>query len=210
MVAPALGIALSPFPVVPAILLLLTARARENSSAFIAGWTAGVAGAAVLFTLLTSVVEFTGKPPAAVSWGRIGLGGLLILLGAMLWRRRRTRADPAWIRALESTTWPKALRLGLLLSAVNPKILVLIAAGGVAIGSAQLTTAGRAGSIALFAVIASAGVILPPLLRLLVGELMMPPLERAKDWLKAHNAAIVAIVIALIGLLLVVKGVGGL
>lgn len=210
IVAPALGIALSPFPVVPAILLLLTARARENSSAFVAGWTAGVAGAAVLFTLLTSVVEIAGEPPAWVSWGRIGLGFLLVLLGAGLWRRRGAKADPAWMRALETTTWPRALRLGLLLSAANPKILVLVAAGGVAIGSAQPAAAGRAGSIALFTLIASAGVALPPLLRLLAGERILPPLGRAKDWLKIHNAAVVAVVIGLIGIMLVAKGARGL
>ncbi|MCZ7461368.1 GAP family protein [Streptomyces sp. WMMC940] len=210
IVAPALGIALSPFPVVPAILLLLTARARENSSAFVVGWTAGVAGAAVLFTLLASAVEITGEPPAWVSWGRVGLGGLLVLLGAGLWRRRGTKADPTWIRALETATWPRALRLGLLLSAANPKILVLVAAGGVAIGSAQPAAAGRAGSIALFTLIASAGVALPPLLRLLAGERILPPLGRAKDWLRLHNTAVVAVVIGLIGIMLVAKGAGGL
>ncbi|MDI9883059.1 GAP family protein [Streptomyces sp. HNM0645] len=212
-VAPALGIALSPFPLVPAILLLLTARARQNSSAFIVGWMAGVAGAAALSTLPTSVVEIAGEPPAWVSWGRIGLGGLLVLLGAGLWTRRRRRgakADPTWIRALETVTWPRALRLGLLLSAANPKILALIAAGGVAIGSARPTAAGRAGSIALFTLIASAGVALPPLLRLLAGERILPPLGRAMDWLKVHGTTVVAVVIGLMGIMLVAKGAGGL
>ena len=41
----ALGIAASPFPVVPAILLLFTPRARASSSAFLAGWLVGVGAA---------------------------------------------------------------------------------------------------------------------------------------------------------------------
>lgn len=38
----ALGVALSPFPVVPAILLLFTPRAKATAGAFLAGWAAGI------------------------------------------------------------------------------------------------------------------------------------------------------------------------
>ena len=38
----ALAIALSPFPIIPAILLLFTAQARSNSIAFLAGWFSGI------------------------------------------------------------------------------------------------------------------------------------------------------------------------
>ena len=38
----ALAIALSPFPIIPAILLLFTAQARSNSIAFLTGWFSGI------------------------------------------------------------------------------------------------------------------------------------------------------------------------
>ncbi len=38
----ALGVALSPFPVVPAVLLLSTPRAKATAGAFLAGWAAGI------------------------------------------------------------------------------------------------------------------------------------------------------------------------
>ncbi|MFE9259156.1 GAP family protein [Streptomyces sp. NPDC006879] len=207
---PALGIALSPFPLIPAILLLLTKRAWVTSGAFLAGWFAGVAVATVLFVELTSLVKRAEEPPTWASWGRVVLGILLILLAVRQWRKRATRSDPAWIRAVESATWSWALRLGFVLSAANPKILLLVAAAGMHIGAAELTFWGTVGAVALFTVIASSTVALPSLLRALAGKRILGPLGTARDWLKIHNAAVVALVIALIGVLLLSKGIRGL
>lgn len=209
IVPPALGIALSPFPLVPAILLLLNSRPVAASSAFLLGWTGGIASATLLFTELGAAAEFAPDPPAwTIAWARIGLGPLLLLAGVRLWRRRRQRRDPVWIRALESASWVRALQLGLLLSAANPKILLLVAAGGVSIGTAGLTTRGVIASVVAFTVIGSSTVALPPLLRLLVGARILGPLGEAKTWLRAHSTAVVALVLGLIGVVLVAKGVG--
>jgi hypothetical protein len=145
----ALAIALSPFGVIVAILLLFTPRPRAAGGAFLAGWAVGIAVAAGVFVALASVVELSDEPPSWASWARLGLGVVLLLVGARLWLRRAGKAEPAWLRSLAGITPARALRLGLLLSA-NPKTLLLAVAGGLAIGAAELTLAGTVVAVAVF------------------------------------------------------------
>jgi len=210
-VAPiALGIAASPFPVIPAILLLFTPRPRATGGLFLVGWAAGILVACGLFAVLATVIELTEETPRWASWTKVGLGTLLVVLGVQQWRGRQKQSDPAWMQALADATPAAALRLGLLLSTANPKILLLAAAGGLAIGSAGLTTAQVLGVAAAFTAVASCTVALPWLLYSLRGDRILTPLGKARDWLRAHNAAVVALVLAVIGVLLVADGLGGL
>ena len=114
------------------------------------------------------------------------------------------------MQAMESATPASALRLGLLLSAANPKILVLAAAGGLAIGAAELTVAQTIGAIARLhgdrlLHCGTAMAPLPPSRRP-----NPDPLGRTRDWLKAHNAAIMAVVLTVLGVLLIIEGLSSL
>ncbi len=110
------------------------------------------------------------------------------------------------MQAINGATPPRALRLGLLLSGANPKVLLLTAAGGLEIDSTGLSRTGAAVTIALFAAIAASTVSIPLVLYAVMGERMLGPLSRAKDWLGLHNAAVMAVVITVIGVYLSVKG----
>ncbi|MCD0484527.1 GAP family protein [Streptacidiphilus sp. ASG 303] len=206
----ALAIALSPFPVVPAILLLFTPRPRATGAAFLAGWAAGIAVAAGVAAVLASVVELYEGTPTWAAWTKTALGLLLVVLGARQWRARGGKETPAWVRSLADTTPARALRLGLLLSAANPKVLLLAAAGGLTIGSADLTPAGSAAALAVLTAVAAATVALPLLLHTLVGDRVLGPLGRAKDWLETHNAAVTALVLAVVGAVLTAEGLAAL
>jgi threonine/homoserine/homoserine lactone efflux protein len=207
----ALGIAASPFPIIPVILLLFTARPLAAGGAFLAGWAAGIAAATAAFVLLASLVEAFDEPPAWASWARIVLGAALLGLGAREWAGRHGREEPpAWMRSLEDATPATAGRLGLLLSAANPKILLLSAAAGLAIGAAELTAAGTWGAAAAFTALAAVTVALPVLLYAVLRERILRPLSVARDWLQANNVAVMAVVILVIGAFLVSKGLSGL
>ena len=208
----AIGIAASPFPIIPVILLLFTARPLAASSAFLAGWVLGIAAATTVFIGLANLVQAFDEPPTWASWarycpwcwaarlGRAGVGG----------PPRDSDEAPGWMQSIEGATPAKAARLALLLSAANPKIVLLAAAAGLAIGAAELSSAGTLAAAAAFTAMAATTVALPVLLYALLGSRMLTPLASARDWLQANNAAVMAVVILVIGALLIARGITGL
>jgi threonine/homoserine/homoserine lactone efflux protein len=206
-----LAVAASPFPIIPAILLLFTPRARATSLGFLAGWVIGIVVGTGLFIALATAIEKLDEPPTWASWTRMVLGVLLLVLGVLRWRNRRAQQEiPAWMQSIDSISPAKALRLGVLLSAANPKVLLLAGAAGLAIGSAQLNTAGIVLATTAFTVVASSTVALPVLLYAVVGDRILVPLAGLRTWLQENNAAVMSVVITVIGAVLLVKGIGGL
>lgn len=207
VLTPAAAIAASPFTIIPAILLLLTPRAAANGGAFLVGWVLGLVTAATAFVLLAGVVERVDNSPVWLSWTRMLLGALLVGWGARLWfTRTKPKPTPAWMARISDATPRRAFRLAVILALANPKVLLLTVAAGLAIGSAELTGAETIVAIAVFTVVASLTVLVPLGLYLVLGERMLRPLSAARDWLERNNAAVMAVVLVVIGLQLVLKG----
>jgi threonine/homoserine/homoserine lactone efflux protein len=207
----AIGVAVSPIPIIAAILMLFSARAASTSTGFLLGWVLGIVVATAVFTALAGTLQTGGEPSAVASWIKIGLGVLLLLVGIRQWRRRGGQHDaPKWMAAIDDFTFPKALGLGFLLSAVNPKNLIMAAGAGVVIGSGALGTGGDVAAIAVFTVIASSTVAIPVIAHLVAAERMRGPLESLRKWLQDNNATVMATLILVIGAVLVGKGVSGL
>ena len=207
----AIGIAISPIPIIAAILMLFSPRATSTSTGFLLGWILGIVVATAVFTALAGTLKTGGEPSAAASWIKIGLGVLLVLVGIRQWRGRGGQHDaPKWMAAIDDFTFPKALGLGFLLSGVNPKNLIIAAGAGLIIGSSAVGVGGDAAAIALFTVIASSTVAIPVLAHLVAAERMTRPLESLRKWLQDNNATVMATMILVIGVVLVGKGVSGL
>ena len=119
---------------------------------------------------------------------------------------RRTRL----VRGLAEATPGSALRLGLLLSAASPKILLLAAAGAVSIATDHRGLAIEAALILGFSVVASMSVAVPVCAYLVLGERALGPLGKVRDWLQVNNAALMAVVMVVIGCVQGVKGLSGL
>ena len=135
----AIGIAVSPIPIIAAILMLFSARATSTSTGFLLGWILGIVVATAVFTALAGTLKAGGEPSAVASWIKIGLGVLLLLVGIRQWRGRGGQHDaPKWMAAIDDFTFPKALGLGFLLSGVNPKNLIIAAGAGLIIGSGEI------------------------------------------------------------------------
>jgi threonine/homoserine/homoserine lactone efflux protein len=134
MLPAAIGVAISPLPIVAVVLMLVTARGRVNGPAFLAGWVAGIAVAGTIVLLLASSAGASdqGQPASWVAWLKLALGVLLLLIALRQWRGRphqgEEAATPKWMGALGAFTPPKAAGAGVVLSALNPKNLLLIAA----------------------------------------------------------------------------------
>lgn len=203
----ALAIAASPFPVIPAILVLFTARPRATSLAFLAGWVAGILAAVVVFVLLAEVIETREQSPTWVSWGRLLLGLTLVVVGVRQWRGRADApGSPAWMRSVEQADPARAVRLALALSVPNPKILLLAAAGGMTIGAAEISGAATALTVLGFTAVSAISVAIPVLAFAALGKRALGPLTGVKGWLERNNAVLMAVVVLVIGLALAVKG----
>ena len=93
----AVGIALSPIPIIAVVLMLTSRRARVNGPAFVLGWLAGLAivGAIALAVAGAGGASKSGSPATWVSWVKIVLGVLLLLVAAREFRSRpRGDAEP--------------------------------------------------------------------------------------------------------------------
>ena len=210
----ALGVAISPIPVIAAILMLLSPRAGSTSIGFLAGWVAGIVVAATAFTLLSALLPETDSDASKPVLGTIKLvlGALLILLAVREWRGRpRTDAEPAlpkWMSAIDTLTPVKGLGLGFLLSALNPKNLIMAAGAGIAIGTASLGTGQVVVVLLIFTVIAASTVAVPVLAYLVAADRMAAPLESLRGWLVHENAVVMATLLLVIGVVMIGKGIG--
>ena len=209
----AFGVAISPIPIIAAILMLLSPKARVTGTGFLLGWVLGIVVAVTVFTLLSSVLpegeEDASQPIKGVI--QLVLGILLLLLALRQWRGRpRAGAEPAlpkWMQAIDTITFPKALGLGFLLSAVNPKNLLLAASAGVTIGAAGLDAGSTVVVIAIFTLIAASTVLVPVVGYLIAADKLRGPLDALRGWLAKENAVIMAVLLLVIGVAIIGKGI---
>ena len=197
--------------------MLLSKRAGANSGSFLLGWLVGIAVVLSIVVAVagTATLTTSSGPATGVSWTKVGLGILLLLVGLRDWRKR-PRGDqeptlPKWLTTIESITPVKAGGLGVLLSAVNPKNLLLLVAGGVTIAQEATSTGDKAVAMIVFIAIAIAvsTVALPVILTLTMGDKAHTVLDSMNDWLKTNNATVMAVLMLVIGFVLIGKGIGG-
>ncbi|MBT0995551.1 GAP family protein [Cellulomonas sp. DKR-3] len=211
----AVGVAISPIPIIAAILMLLSPRASSTSLGFLTGWIAGILVVATVFTLLSSALPSDDAGPATwVGVVKIVLGAALLLMAYRQWKSRPAPGEPAatpkWMGAIDSFTFGKALGLGALLSGVNPKNLLLGASAGLTIGAGELSAAQTAVCIVVFTVVAGASVIVPVVGYLAARERMAAPLDRMRSFLLEHNAAIMTVLLGVIGTVVLGGGISAL
>jgi Sap, sulfolipid-1-addressing protein len=210
----AIGVAISPVPIIAVILMLFSERARVNGPAFLVGWVVALAAVSTVVYVLShdgNVAQPSSIASDSVSWGTIALGVGLLALARRNWRKRPARGEeptmPKWLATVESLSPLKALGLGIVLAAVNPKNLILTA--GAAAGLAQvsgLSTTDAVVAIVVFVVIASLTIAGPVVYALVGGARAKATLDSAKSWLTVHNAAVMAVLFLVFGVDLIAKG----
>ena len=117
---------------------------------------------------------------------------------------------PKWMATIDSVQPGRALLLGALLSGANPKNLLLnVAAAGI-IAVDTTTTLETAIVTMVFILIASITIVGPVLYVQIAGERAQSGLNELKTWLTLHNAAIMAVLLLIIGAKLIGSGLGAL
>ena len=211
----AVGVALSPVPIVAVVLILATPRARANGLAFALGWVAGLVVVCTLVMWLTGGAEDQNSDTnTLVAFLQLALGVVLLGVAKKQWDKRPPEGEraelPAWMDAIADFTTGKSLLMGAALAAVNPKNLALTLAGAAAIAEGGLSGEGDAVAIAAFVLIGSATTLLPVVGYLLLGDRIAAPLVRLRRWMAANNATIMTVVCVILAAKLIGTGISGL
>ncbi len=207
----ALVVALSPLSIIPAVLVLHTPKPRPTGLAFLAGWLIGLAALTAIFVEVSGLIGGFDKPPSWASWVRVVLGVALIVFGIYKWfTRKKAEHTPKWMSSLTTIAPGRALVTAMVLCVVNPKVLLICAAAGLAIGTAGLGMTGVWFAELAYVLVAASTVALPILAYLVAGERLDPALARLKDWMERQHAVLLAIILVVIGLLVLYKGIHGM
>lgn len=210
------AVALSPVPVIAIVLILGTPQASSNGLAFLLGWVFGLAAVGTIVLLATSGTDTTEDdgPAAWVSWVKLALGVLMLLIAGRSWRGRPREGEPAampgWMTALDTFTAPKSAGMAVLLSAVNPKNLVLTLGAAAAIVETGIPAGEEFVALAVFVLVGALGIAIPVIIYVVMGSRADELLSDLKGWLGEHGAAIMAAVCLVIGAKLIGDAISGL
>jgi threonine/homoserine/homoserine lactone efflux protein len=212
----AIGVAISPVPIIAIVLMLGTPRARANGPAFAVGWVAGltVVGTIMLVIASGNATSDSGKPATWVSVLTLVFGVLFLLLAAKQWRSRPASGEeamiPKWMRAIDTFTAGKSLGGGLALSGLNPKNLALTIAAAAAVAETGISTGQEAGVMAVFVAVGSLTILAPLVVYFALGARASRILDGVKTWMAAHNAAIMSVLLLVLGAKLIGDAISGL
>jgi threonine/homoserine/homoserine lactone efflux protein len=208
----AIGVAISPIPIIAVVLMLSTPKGKGNGLAFLVGWLLGLVlvGVTVLLVADPAGASEDGGPATWVGWLLLVLGLLAVLIGIRSWRGRPQGDEeppmPKWMSAIDQFTAGKSLGLGFLLAALNPKNLTLTLAAAASIAAAGLSSTDSYIVLAVFVVIGTIGLAIPIGIYFLGGDTAAGTLADLRHWLAINNATIMAVLMVVIGAKLIGSG----
>lgn len=212
----AVAAGLSPIPIIAVIVMLTTAQARTNGPAFLVGWLIGLGGIGIVVLGVASRAGAnSGSQPA--TWVILAEGALGVLLviaaGRQFQGRPRSGEEspmPAWMAAVDTFSPGKAIGAGILMSAVNPKNLLLSVAAAATIVHSGLAIQQQVVAYLVFVVIATVGVATPIVIYFALGDRAPATLDRMKHWMAQNNAVIMTVLCLIIGVKLLGQAIGDL
>jgi hypothetical protein len=208
----AIAVAISPIPIIAVILMLFSARARVNGPAFLFGWVVALAAVSTIVYVVShdGNVATNSTASDSVSWGKIVLGVVLLLLARRNWRNRPAPGAepsmPKWMARIDSFTALEAAGLGAVLAAANPKNLILTLGSATGLAQLGLSTSDAIVATAVFVMLGSVTIAGPVLYARVGGTRARASLDSAKVWLGEHNAAVMAALFLVFGVDLIAKG----
>ncbi len=207
-----LVIALSPITVIPAVLVLQAPRPRPSSLAFLGGWVLGLAALTALSVTASGALGGLHKsPPTWASWLRVVLGAALIVFGVYRWLTRHGHTEsPGWMRSFATITPARAAITAAVLVVIRPDVLLICVPAGLAIGASGLGAAGDWIAAAFFVATAASTVAIPILAYAAAGHRLDDALARIKDWMDKNHAALMAVILVVIGLMVLYNGIHAL
>ncbi len=215
----ALGVALSPIPIIAVIIMLLSARARATSWGFLLGWLLGISVTCLVFVVVGHVLHVEhGSALSKVAAILVRSSWLCLAACSPRGRgdgdrvRGKRRTLPVWLATADRLSVGRAAALGVLLSAANPKNLVLCQSAGTTIAGADLDFgAGSSGQFGCSPLLAASTRWLFRYWRMRwLGSGQQDPLDRFRGWLIAQANVVTTVLLLVIAVVLIVRGAKGL
>ncbi|MFL1999901.1 MULTISPECIES: GAP family protein [unclassified Microbacterium] len=200
----AVGMLISPLPIVATVAILLSARGRSAAPAYAAAFTAVslivVAVGAITAVGASSSASGGGKIVVLVLTAVLTLGFAALAVASWLSRPKpgAEAKPPSWLAAVDTITPARAAGLGLLMAVTNTKNIPLELKGGALIGAAHLPAILVVLWCIGFAVAGSLALIVPTALAATGSPAVVRSLERLKAEMIAHNAAIMTVLFAIL------------
>jgi threonine/homoserine/homoserine lactone efflux protein len=217
VLAPAVGVALSPLPIIAVILILFSPRARTLGPLFALGWVLGmsiVIALVLIFANPANLEDDASNPSTTSAIIHLVLGLLLLFLAFKQWQGRPKEGEtpemPKWMQSIDKVSPLVAFGLGAFLSGLNPKNLIFTLGAATSIAQANLATGESIVVALIFIVIASISVGGAVIWYLVAGERATATLTEVKDWMTLHNSVVMMVLFLILGVSFVGKGIGGL
>ena len=211
----ALVVTISPLNIIPAILLLFTAKPLPNALSFLAGFLGGVAVVLGLFVSFGGAVNLSTDSGHS-NWAgilKLGLGVYLLFAAVKKFRGRPKDGEegslPRWMDGIAGYSPTKALGAGAALGALNPKNLVVGLASAAAISEGGLSTTQEVVAGAVYLMVAVLGVVAPIVVMVSLGDRAHEVLESWNAWLRQNNATVMSILFVVFGAVLIGQGIAG-
>ena len=199
----AVGMLISPLPVVAIIAIILAPRGRTAAPAYASvfiGVSLGVVMVGALTAAGSSSVSPSGtaKTVSFVLAIVLALGFAALAIASWLSRPRHDQPSrtPAWLAALDAVTPGKAATLALIMAVTNTKNIPLALKGGALIGEAHLSLLSAGGLCLALVVAGSLPLIIAAAVATSGSTAVTKALERVKTEMIAHNAMIMTVLFA--------------
>jgi Sap, sulfolipid-1-addressing protein len=114
------------------------------------------------------------------------------------------------MRSFATISPTRAAITGAVLTVVRVDALVMCLVAGLDIGTGHLSAAGELICVGFFVAVSASTVAIPILAYAAAGHRLDDTLTRLKDWMEKNNAALLAGILILIGVMLVYKGIHAL
>ena len=208
----AIGVAISPIPIIAVILMLFSDRAKVNGPVFLLGWVIGLSVVvAVIYAIAHAANAATDSTSSdTVSWIKVVFGLLLVGAARRQYAKRPRPGEaptmPKWMTAVDGMKPGAAFVLALVCSALNPKNFILAAGAGAGVAQVNDSVGDAVVACIAFVIIASLSVGAAVAYYFVGGETAREHLNDLKEWLSLHNAAVMTVLLLVIGVVLIAKG----
>ena len=202
----AIGLMLSPFPVLALLIILMTANARQNSFGFMIGWFLGIMAVALLTFLVPAIAGGNREPSVASGWIRLTFGVLLLIGAVKQFNKRPGKGEtpqiPRLIERLDRVGVGASLFTGFLLSGVNVKNLMFIAGGTLTIIQAPGAISAHLLAFVIFTLIGTLLLFLILMVYFVLGDKAQQALMTSRKWLTQHVYVVLAALLFFISAIL--------